>query len=281
MTVPRLTVVTPSLNQATYLERTLRSVLDQDYPELEYIVIDGGSSDGSVDILRQYGSRLAYWVSEPDNGQSHAINKGVARASGDVIAYINSDDYYLPGAFHAVLPLFSDPDVWWVAGICRYLRSDGTLETIWRPELPAGPRGAWIRAAWAVPQPSSFWRRGIFDEFGLFREDLHYVLDTAFELRVAVGGRLPTIVDRELSVRWLHEDAKSADWSRFDRELEMVARQLLQTLPRHDRALSWLYAAASYAVSTVRRKPELGPKRRGAQAEDAAVFPGPRRDGRA
>jgi glycosyltransferase involved in cell wall biosynthesis len=263
MTLPRLTVITPSLNQAPFLERTLQSVLSQDYPALEYIVIDGGSTDGSLDVLRRYESRLAYWVSEPDSGQSHAINKGVARASGDVIAYINSDDYYLADVFRKVLPLFSDPAVSWTVGACRFLRADGSVETIWSPELPRGPRGAWIRAAWGVPQASSFWRRSVFDEFGPLREDLHYVFDTEFGLRLAVGSCLPTIVDRELAVRWLHEDAKSADWSRFDTELRQVAHELLEGLPVHERLSSWFYAGAVHALSVVRPSPESGPGRAG------------------
>src|SRR5436853_5370717 len=141
MTPPRLTVITPSLNQAKYLERALRSVLDQNYPDLEYIVMDGGSTDGSVDILHRYDNRLAHWVSEPDEGQSWAINRAIERASGDVVAYINSDDYYLPGAFEAALPLFEDPDVRWVAGATEYRETDGARETLWLPPRPRGSRG--------------------------------------------------------------------------------------------------------------------------------------------
>jgi glycosyltransferase involved in cell wall biosynthesis len=250
MSLPRLTIITPSLNQETYLERAIRSVLEQGYPNLEYIVMDGGSTDGSVDVLRRFDSELAHWVSEPDQGQSHAINKGLARATGDVVAYLNSDDYYVPGAFEAVLPLFADQNVSWVSGTCRYLFEDGRVETVWRPRLPRGPRGSWVRFSWAVPQPASFWRRGLFDRFGQFREDLHYVLDTEFMLRIALAGCLPSIVDRELAVRWLHGQAKTADWSQFEREFELVARQLLGTLPRHERVLSWPY----YAGLSVLRK---------------------------
>ena len=223
MTLPRLTVITPSLNQAAFLERTLRSVLDQGYPDLEYIVMDGASTDGSVEILKRYDDRLAYWVSEPDEGQSSAINRAIARATGEVIAYINSDDYYLLGAFTAALPLFSDPQVRWVAGACEYRHEDGTLEVLLEPSHPRGPRPGWVRNSWYVAQASSFWRRDVFEEFGLLRTDLHYVFDTEFGLRLALAGVVPRPLNRTLAVRYLHDDAKSAAPERFAAEYETVA----------------------------------------------------------
>lgn len=226
MTLPRLTVITPSLNQAAYLERALRSVLDQGYPDLEYIVMDGGSTDGSVDILRDYDDRLAYWASEPDEGQSWAINRAIERSTGEVIAYINSDDYYLPGAFDAALPLFSDQSVRWVAGATEYVFADGTLENLWIPRRPRGLRAAWIRRPWYVPQASSFWRRDVFDEFGLLREDLHFIFDTEFGLRLALGSVYPRTLEQTFAVRYQHGEAKSANRSHFDAEWEPVAEDL-------------------------------------------------------
>jgi glycosyltransferase involved in cell wall biosynthesis len=237
MTLPRLTIITPSLNQAQYLERTLRSVLDQGYQDLEYIVMDGGSTDGSVDILERYDDRLAHWQSESDEGQSWAINRAIERSTGDVIAYINSDDYYLPGAFDAAMPRFEDADVRWVAGACEYLSDDGTLETVWRPKRPRGPRPRWVREIWYAPQASSFWRRDVFDEFGLLREDLHFVFDAEFGLRLAIAGVSPRIIEDTLAVRFLHDEAKSADGERFMVEYGGVAQEFDKTLARWEHAL--------------------------------------------
>ena len=243
----RLTVITPSFNQAAYLERTLRSVLDQAYQDLEYIVMDGGSTDGSVDILNRYHDRLAHWVSQPDLGQSWAINRAIERSTGQVIAYINSDDYYLPGAFQAALPRFEDPDVRWVAGATEYREVDGTLHASLEPVVPTGSRASWVRSTWYVPQASSFWRRDVFDEFGLLREDLDFVFDTEFGLRLALAGIRPQPVESALAVRYLQPEAKSADRARFDREYRQVARQLRRGLTwperTQDRLVRTLHAA--------------------------------------
>jgi glycosyltransferase involved in cell wall biosynthesis len=234
MSQPRLTVITPSLNQGRFIERAIRSVLDQGHPELEYIVVDGGSTDETLDVLRRYEGTVT-WTSEPDRGQTDALNKGLARATGDVVAYLNSDDYFLPGACAAALPYFEDAGTSWVAGTCRFLHDDGTVEAIWTPSLPIGSRLDWILALWSVPQPSSFWRRSVFDRVGVFRQDLHYAFDTEFMLRLALAGILPQVAEGELAVRYLHDAAKSHDRAPFEQEARQIQRELIRTLAPRDR----------------------------------------------
>lgn len=243
---PKLSVITPSFNQGGYLERTITSVLDQGYPDLEYVVVDGGSTDESVEIIRRYEDRLAWWVSEPDEGQTDAINKGIERTSGDIVAYINSDDYFLPGSFERALEVFGRrPDAGYVAGAVLDIDDDGHLTEmgVWRPEPPSRyerwPRGRhwWLIAPFYLPQSSVFWRRELFERRGLFARDLDYVFDGEFMCRLALSGeKLALIPGEALSARGVHDEQKSASPALFAAEIATFPRRLRSRLGPLERA---------------------------------------------
>lgn len=183
--LPRISVVTPNFNYAASLERTIQSVLMQGYPNLEYIVIDGGSTDGSREVIERYSDQLAYWVSEPDKGQYDAINKGFARATGDILCWLNSDDVFFPWTFRAVAEVFTTfPEVEWITGITSVIRHgipfDIYFEDRVHPQdflrcgLFCGAKLGWIQ------QESTFWRSGLWRKAGGL--DCRYSLAADFAL---------------------------------------------------------------------------------------------------
>jgi glycosyltransferase involved in cell wall biosynthesis len=203
---PLVTVVTPSYNQASFLRHAIESVLSQDYPRIEYIVMDGGSSDGSPAIIREYASRLAYWRSVQDAGQADAVNRGWRRSTGGILAFLNSDDYYLPGAIRAVVDAFrSAPEAGLVHGQGNWVREDGTLLQTTRVH---GTARQMLDGLMSVPQPAAFIRRSVLDEVGYLDEALHFTLDKEFYLRVI--GNVPFVVlDRPLACLRLQASSKS------------------------------------------------------------------------
>lgn len=169
---PRISVVTPSFNQAQFLEETILSVLNQDYPNLEYMVIDGGSTDGSIDIIRKYEARLAYWVSEKDQGQTHAIQKGFDRSTGKILAWLNSDDTYQPGALLAVGEAFIRlPEADVIYGNANLIDFRGKLLREIR-SVPYHPLA--LPTAMNIHQASTFWRRALFDRVGGMNMEYQY-----------------------------------------------------------------------------------------------------------
>jgi glycosyltransferase involved in cell wall biosynthesis len=203
-------VVTPSFNQASYLEETMLSVLNQDYPHVEYMVIDGASTDGCAAIIRKYAPRLKYWVSEPDRGQSDAINKGLARARGDVFAYLNSDDCYIPGALsRAAEILNAHPEAGVIYGNVRMVDVAGRD----LPDKTYDARDFDLRTireiTSVIPQPAAFIRTEVLRRHGPFREDLNYVMDWEMWIRLALRGVKFHRTPDPLARFRIHEDAKT------------------------------------------------------------------------
>jgi glycosyltransferase involved in cell wall biosynthesis len=180
---PKISVVTPSYNQAEFLERTIRSVLDQNYPNLEYIIIDGGSTDGSVDIIKKYADRLHYWISESDEGQSNAINKGIEMATGEWVAWQNSDDVFYPGSFASMAKASASyPDANLIVGDINLIdRYDSVLRDI-RYVTPS--YWAMLAEGMVLTNQAAFWRRRLHAEIGLLSETLHFAFDYEWFLRL-------------------------------------------------------------------------------------------------
>lgn len=182
-TLPLVSIITPSYNQAVYLESTLRSVIEQNYPNLEYIVIDGGSQDSSLDIINRHANELAWWVSENDRGQANAINKGLRRSKGEIIAWLNSDDLYLPGTlYQAVETLQNNPSLGMVFGDAL------TIDAAGHPlnQLSLGNWGLTDLLRFRIIcQPAVFMRREAVEKVGLLDEKYHYMLDHQLWLRIA------------------------------------------------------------------------------------------------
>jgi glycosyltransferase involved in cell wall biosynthesis len=226
---PRITIITPSLNQAPYLDQTIQSVLGQGYPHIEYIIIDGGSTDGSADLIRKYQSRITYWVSEKDHGQAHAINKGLERATGDIIGYLNSDDYYLDGALARVADRFSrDPDVDLLHGRCRVVDQQGVktgerVGSITRYDEILDLWDVWWNRRNFV-QPEVFWTKRISDKIAPFREDLFWVMDYEYWVRILRAGGRVGFIDAELAAFRLQPNQKSTQPERTAEELLQVVR---------------------------------------------------------
>ena len=152
---PKLSIVTPSFDQGKFLEETILSVLDQNYPNLEYIIIDGGSTDESVEVIKRYEKHLAYWISEKDRGQVHAINKGIERTTGDIFGFLNSDDLYLPGTFATVTEHFDNhPESEWVCGD-TVMFGDGLEDELIQTVAPKSAAHC-LSWAYTAPQPGHF-----------------------------------------------------------------------------------------------------------------------------
>lgn len=221
---PRISVITPSYNQGQFIEQTIRSVLLQGYPDLEYIIVDGGSSDDSVETIKKYQEHLAYWTSERDRGQSHAINKGFAKATGQIMCWLNSDDYYLPGTLQSIAENLADgTGVFALVGHCVQVYSDDRAPSIGRGKFDDLHRLLQFWKGYQMHQPSIFWRREVFEEVGFLDEEQHYIMDYDYWVRIARRYDFKNI-DRELACATYHEGAKTGDgFVKYNQELRRHA----------------------------------------------------------
>jgi len=208
-TWPKMTIVTPSYNQAVFLERTILSVLNQNYPNVKYIIIDGGSDDGSVEIIKKYKKYLNFWVSERDKGQSDAINKGFLKSEEGILAWLNSDDIYVPGALISVGEYFkknhSGVDV--LYGDAVQIDASDTIIKIVK-DVPFS-KNAFMYWGNDISQSSAFFRKEVFFNSGMLRDDLHYGMDYDLWFRLAKSGAMFVHIPRTLAGCRIHPLAKT------------------------------------------------------------------------
>jgi glycosyltransferase involved in cell wall biosynthesis len=237
---PLVSIVTPTLNMARFLPETIESVLAQDYPRIEYLVIDGGSTDGTLELLKRYHGRLR-WVSEKDKGQSDAVNKGFLQTSGEIFTFLNADDVYLPGAVRAAVEGFhAHPDAAVVYGDAWYTREDGSILKRY-PVLPYDHD--WLGHQCYICQPASFIRADVFREVGMLDTGLHLTLD--YELWLRISSRYPMHkVDAILATSRMYGDNKTLSQRQVTfREVFQITRQYRGYVP-----LNWIYGYAGHLL---------------------------------
>lgn len=219
---PKISIVTPSYNQAQFLERTILSVLNQNYPNLEYIIIDGGSTDRSVEIIKKYEKYLAYWVSEKDKGQSAAINKGFKKSTGEIIAWQNSDDIYIPEVFEYIAKLFNKKKYEIIMGdIILITKEDKAIRSL---RYGPWPRFGLKNVGMLIANQSIFWTRELHIKCIPIKENLHYDFDEDFFYRLVTNAKKIKHIPKLLGCFRIYAAAKQNDKKNYCRELEIVKK---------------------------------------------------------
>ena len=224
--LPTISIVTPSYNQGKFIEETIQSVLLQGYPKLEYIIIDGGSTDDTLEVIRKYEPWITYWVSEQDHGQSHAINKGFNKATGEILAWVNSDDTYEPGALAKVGEFFGNfPNVDVLYGNANII--DKNSSQIGKVcSIPFNTTAHLYRTVPIPAQSAVFWRRKVFFDSSMLNEDLHYVMDADLLVRFAESGASFFFLHTCFGSYRCHELSKTFSTSDSKKETLLVIPQL-------------------------------------------------------
>lgn len=250
--LPSITVITPSYNQGKFVRQTVESVLGQEYPRLEYLVIDGLSTDNSLSILKEYTDQLIL-IAEQDNGQADAINKGLRRATGDIVCWLNSDDYFLPGTLKIVGEFFaSNPDQLWLTADCQIVNEHGL--TIQKPVqqykrlLRALSPAFYLGMTNAICQPSTFWRREAHSRLGLLTESLRYTMDYDWWLRLLLLKN-PVILAQALTAFRIHADAKGG--SQYTQQFDEDYQTFCHYWPEN--SIRWVHKLHNHAITSIYR----------------------------
>jgi glycosyltransferase involved in cell wall biosynthesis len=253
---PKISIITPSYNQGQFLEQTIRSVLLQHYPNLEYIIIDGGSTDQSVTIIRKYSQWIHYWISEEDDGQSDALNKGCRLASGEIITWLNSDDYYEKNTLFKVAMYYLKPGFSFFCGACRMIDQQGKfIQHLFTREISYASLLKYWKPHFCPPQPSMFFKRAVLRELGDFNTDLKYTMDFDLWLKASKKYSFLVITDN-LSCYRIHNNSKTGSAGglrKFVPEWKMLIRKSLKQEPVMVKLKYYIHEKLSVALNSVRR----------------------------
>ena len=237
---PRISIVTPNYNYGHFIEETIRSVLLQGYPNLEYIVIDGGSTDNSIEMIKKYEKWLFYWVSEKDSGQSHAINKGLRKSTGIIFNWINSDDILNLASLYKVACIWKErnPDI--LVGSGRIITKKECIEWIPHRSISALDLALYFQGKVGMSQPSTFLSLNLIKRIGGLRENFHYIVDYSLYINLLLSEntsiRRLTTINICLSTVKLHEAAKTASsWSKFEKEAIQMLSDIITKFPANER----------------------------------------------
>lgn len=262
--LPKISIVTPSYNQGHFIEQTILSVIGQGYPNLEYIIIDGGSTDNTVEVIKKYNDKITYWVSEKDNGQSHALNKGLAHCTGDIFNWINSDDYFEPGTFFKLANYFiGNKSVNIVSGWCNCFTND-TSEISFKSRTSYFENVETTLIQQKINQPASFYKLPIIKELGGINKDLHYCmdLDLWFRYLVQFGQKNILLVEDTFAHFRLHDDSKTVQLQvKFREEEKLVWHHLLSTLEITNSITSFFAVDKSYSKNIVWKSDKISKRR--------------------
>ena len=238
--LPSITIVTPSLNQGGFIEETIQSVLSQEYPRLEYIIADGGSSDDTLNILEKYSSNIR-WYSKKDDGQTNAINSALRLANGEIVGYLNADDILLPGALTSIGKIFAkNSSVQWLTGQCKIIDETGksirSVIAIYKNLLLYSRNYETLLVTNYISQPATFWRRDLLDRCGFLDESLYYVMDYEYWLRLWKIAQ-PFILHEDLAGFRIQRASKTSLGGHLDRYIEEERRIISQ----HTQSKIWRF----------------------------------------